>query len=397
MGTSASKPNAVSNSVGPEGYEVSFKGNAIVIGAGVSGLLAGYLLKKQGIDVQIIEASSRWGGRIRDAQEGFADFKVALGAEWCHSKMQMVGGHDALCPIFQDITDGKSQAHEIFPDKVQDLNVYKKGKVKKYGRWSADKYFFNLDGDNKFCSSSWVSVFEERVLPAVKDSIVYNCPVTDINYENDKVVVKTQNDATYEAGKVVVCLPISILQKEMITFTPPQPAEQVADIKKVNMVPGCKVFMEFREKFYPHFLLMKDFTKKGYEHMYFDETVGKNSQKNILTAVYIGDETYKEVTSEGTNDEKIQEFMLKTLDGIFDGEASKQLLNCVVMDWTKEPFILGGVPDAEAKGYSKLKLSTPLANKVFFAGDAMNPDPHNCSFVQGACETSYIAVKKMLM
>ena len=56
----------------------------IIIGAGPAGLSSGYLLKQQGIDFEIIEASDRYGGRIRHNTE-FTDFPIPLGAEWLHS------------------------------------------------------------------------------------------------------------------------------------------------------------------------------------------------------------------------------------------------------------------------------------------------------------------------
>ena len=42
--------------------ECTFKGKVIVIGAGASGLVAGHILKEHGIEFQILEASSQFGG-----------------------------------------------------------------------------------------------------------------------------------------------------------------------------------------------------------------------------------------------------------------------------------------------------------------------------------------------
>jgi monoamine oxidase len=377
--------------------ECTFKGKAIVIGAGASGLVAGKLLKENGAEVQIIEASSRFGGRIRDADPSFAPFRVAVGAEWVHAKHALMG-HDANCPIFEDITNNTSEEHEIFPDKVADLNVYQKGKMSKAG-WM-DKKIFNMDGDNKFKKSSWYNVLETRVLPSVWEDIIYEQQVTAINYEGDKVTVTTKDGTTYEADKVLVTVPIAILQKDVITFTPPMPAEKATALKKVKTLPGCKVFLEFKEKFYPHFVMMKPFTEGGWAHLYFDETVGKvhKEDKHIMCGVLLGDDVYKMITEKGTDDASIKDYCLKELDGIFDGKATANLLNYVVLDWTTQPYILQGIPDYEKLKPADLKdLATPIGNKVFFAGDGMNPDPHNNAYVQGACEASYVAVKKMLM
>ena len=126
MGGVCAGKKQIDISISPE--ECIFKGKVIVIGAGASGLVAGHILKEHGIEFQILEASSQFGGRIRDAEPSFADFRVAVGAEWVHAKNAIMG-HDANCPIFEDITNGKCAEHAIFPDKVQDLNVVKNGKV----------------------------------------------------------------------------------------------------------------------------------------------------------------------------------------------------------------------------------------------------------------------------
>jgi len=378
----------------------------LVIGAGVAGLTAGHLLKEQGTEFQILEASSRWGGRIKDA-DGFADFPIALGAEWVHSPQVFKAGdlygcfacffsdmvlHTADCPIFQDVTAGKSTDHAIFPDLVEDLNILQNGKVQPVS--AQVKKFFNVDGDNKFHSSSWVNVFDKRVVPGIRDHIVFNSPVTEINYQKDKVTVKTEAGTMYEADKVLVCVPVSILKQDRITFIPAQPPEKVAAIKKTKLTPGLKVFIEFKEKFYPHFLLMQSMDSSGY-YMYMDETVGKNSDKHILCLVVLGVEIYQRVTAKGSDDESIKQFVLNELDQIFDGKASANFIKSVIQNWAKEPFIEFGGPDTHDKDFDAKALAAPLDGKVFFAGDAMNPNSENNLYVQGACETAYIAVKAM--
>ncbi|TGN01032.1 flavin monoamine oxidase family protein [Leptospira yasudae] len=57
----------------------------IVLGGGISGLYASYLLGKTGIKVKLIEATDRLGGRIRTVADGSGNV-LDLGAEWIQNE-----------------------------------------------------------------------------------------------------------------------------------------------------------------------------------------------------------------------------------------------------------------------------------------------------------------------
>ena len=65
-----------------------FTGKVIIIGAGAGGLSAGYLLNQLGVDFEILEASSEFGGRMK-INTDFADFPIPLGAEWIETKIEI--------------------------------------------------------------------------------------------------------------------------------------------------------------------------------------------------------------------------------------------------------------------------------------------------------------------
>jgi len=46
-------------------FQTNFSGKVIIVGAGAAGLAAGYLLKRYGVDFEIIEAASVYGGRLK--------------------------------------------------------------------------------------------------------------------------------------------------------------------------------------------------------------------------------------------------------------------------------------------------------------------------------------------
>src|SRR3954468_16890685 len=60
--------------------------DAIVIGAGVAGLAAARELKRHGLDVIVLEARSRTGGRLHTIRERGWPIPIEAGAEFMHGK-----------------------------------------------------------------------------------------------------------------------------------------------------------------------------------------------------------------------------------------------------------------------------------------------------------------------
>ncbi len=82
---------ALSSTLSPARTLLNITGNSsgehvIVIGAGLGGLACAYELQKAGIDVTVLEARSRPGGRVRTYRDPFADDLYAeMGAEYVDS------------------------------------------------------------------------------------------------------------------------------------------------------------------------------------------------------------------------------------------------------------------------------------------------------------------------
>ena len=126
------------------------------------------------------------------------------------------------------------------------------------------------------------------------------------------------------------------------------------------------------------------------ECAYYNAAAGKNSTRHVLGLFTQGAKAER-YTSHGTDDELFA-YVLAELDEIFDGKASEHYLKHIVQDWTREPYIGGSYSQRKA---SAKKLAEPVANRVFFAGEAMNPNGKTIA-VHGASESAYSAVNAML-
>lgn len=87
--------------------------------------------------------------------------------------------------------------------------------------------------------------------------------------------------------------------------------------------------------------------------------------------------------------------MFQVLHGV-QREASARFVESLLVDWCKEPFIHGGysAPGPGNSGRQRSELGSPVAGRVFFAGEATNSNLNNCA--HGAMETADRAAKEVL-
>lgn len=359
----------------------SFKGKVIIVGAGAAGMAAGFLLESQGVDYQILEAAPIYGGRLKKASS-FADFPLDLGAEWIHVE-----------PTVLNEIANKSRFDSQFETMTynpKSILSWKNGKLKSHN------YIKNLYSEWKFKRATWFDFFEQNIVPEIHGNILVNKPVVEINYDTEKVWLKTADQQLYAADKVLLTVPIKILQKDIIAFQPKLSPEKKSALKGVFMGDGIKIFIEFKERFYPDILAFGNIFKALIEEEKFvyDAAFNKDSTKNILGLFAINEKAsvYTNLKSE----EQIVSKFLGELDEIFAGQASSNYLNHIVQNWSQEPYIQGAYSyafDGNKKDMIRT-LSEPLNEKVYFAGEALSVN--NQAMVQGACESAYHMVATMM-
>ena len=364
--------------------EVNFNGKVLVIGAGSAGLIAGHILKKYNIDFQIIEASPVFGGRVKKI-EGFADFPIDLGGEWIHTDPSV------LARLLNDPeSEGKIDIVRYSPEEVY---IWKNNQLRRRN------FFSNFYGEYKFKSSTWYDFFDQHIVPGIQSNIIFNAPVKEIDYSSDRVVVKTENNDTYEADKVLVTVPLKILQNNFISFQPALPQDKTNALNEVRMPDGIKVFMEFSEKFYPDIVLDggigEIMDEASGDKAFYDIAFRKDTSHNVLALFAVGDAA--SVYTNMAREEDIVNRALSELDMMFNGKASETFIKHVIQNWSKEPFIKGSYSHYDNETSYKDVIQTlkePVDNKVFFAGEAYYADDY--ATVHGAGESAYAAMERIL-
>ncbi|MEL6132168.1 MAG: NAD(P)/FAD-dependent oxidoreductase [Bacteroidota bacterium] len=372
--TSCSQSSLFAEDVTP-----TFTGKVLIVGAGSAGLMAGYLLKQYNVDFQILEASSVFGGRVKKI-EAFADFPIDLGAEWIHTNPQILN---------QLLNDEEKEVDiETIRYNPKTLMLWDDGKLKKRS------FYAQFYGEDKFASTTWYDFFDQYIVPSIADRITYDSPVAEINYSGTSISVINTAGARYEADKVIVTVPLTVLQDGDIQFSPAYPQAKVEAMNQVTMPDGIKVFMEFSERFYPDMLgfgaLGEFLSSSEGEKLYYDAAFKKESDRNILGLFTVGD--ISSVYTQIPTDEELIRFILAELDEIFEGKASQTFVKHISQNWSATPFIRGSYTHYEDYSVQQV-LAEPIDSKIYFAGEAY---PEASSTVHGAAMSSYTAVEAIL-
>ncbi|MGB1248499.1 MAG: flavin monoamine oxidase family protein [Chitinophagales bacterium] len=326
----------------------NFSGKVIIIGAGAAGMTAGHLLAQQNIEFEILEAKSTYGGRMK-INNDFTDFPIPLGAEWLHTKF------DVLKEITNN-TDIELEMKEYNPNDS-------------YGTWQNGVLSMDNLGeseDKKFINSSWLDFYEEYVLPMIEQKITYNTPVTSIDYTEDKIIVNTPNKQ-YTADKVILTAPLKMLQTGIIDFNPVFSNEKIDAINTAKVWEGIKVFIEFSDNFYPTFTEFTISPESDGQVAYYDAAYGQNTNKNILGLFAVGIPAQNYIS---LSDSDRIAYILNELDTMFSNQASTAYIKHTTQNWVDEPYIEGAYLTDHEDWKKVKKLGKSVADKIYFAGEA---------------------------
>lgn len=347
----------------------------IIIGAGAGGLTAGHLLRQRGIDFEILEASSSFGGRMKRTKD-FADFPIPLGGEWLHVE--------------------KGVLSEIVNDSSVRINVETTpyNSAVDYGLFEGNQVSIAEIGftiDQKFINSTWFDFFEEYIVPSVETQIRYNKVIQTIDYSGSRIIIKSA-DEEFTADRVIISVPIKILQNGSISFIPVLPDDKTEAINNVTVWDGCKAFIEFSEKFYPAFVAFDITPESDGQKLYYDAAYGQNTSQNILGLFAVGTGTIPYVQ---LSDSELIDYMLAELDDIFNGQASANYVKHIFQNWNEEPYANGAYIYDDEDWRRIRTLGESVDSKLYFAGDAYTSGD-DWSSVHAAARSAIRAINELV-
>ncbi|MCB1144365.1 MAG: FAD-dependent oxidoreductase [Leptospiraceae bacterium] len=412
-----------------------------IIGAGVSGLVASYKLNRAGMDSILFEAGASYGGRLK-SNLTLSDFPIELGAEFIHgnhsSHYEIVKKSNAsifnsnqlddFYFIGNDLKDETQLDNDetfqkvlsflkrSIPKHTKDISVRDYLKSKKI----QDEYHFLIEGllseqfgtdlskiSVKYLSKPYQNYFKDQIhflqknrslLSVIEEvyaskfqKILFNFPVKKIDYSTDKVIISGDSDRSYEVDKVIVTVPISVLQSESIKFDPGLPGEILSSIGSIGMDQGMKFTLKFNERFWEK--TTGKIVSPGLVPIYYPSGHFRSTSNNILMGSLSGKKYHDLI---GSSSSPLPE-ILKDLDSIFGSNtASRKNTDGIFMDWGKEEYIRGvrSYP-SQKENQSRALLSKPIDDKVYFSGEAVDNNGY-FGTISGAINSALSAVDYIL-
>ena len=203
----------------------------LIIGGGLSGLLTGYRLKKEGVPFQILEARDRVGGRIHTIN-GTSNTPVEMGATWFTDQHKNLIG--LLNELELDYFDQHMDSSVLF----QSSNTSPIQSIKIPSQPSS----YRIAGG----TSHLIETLLERL---DKKDILLNQPVKSIKYTVNSVQVTANK--VFEGLQVVLAIPPKLWSKR-IDFEPSLPQQLIGIAQQTHtwMEDSIKVALTYDHPFW---------------------------------------------------------------------------------------------------------------------------------------------------
>ncbi|MEP7291795.1 MAG: NAD(P)/FAD-dependent oxidoreductase [Chloroflexota bacterium] len=218
-----------------------------------------------------------------------------------------------------------------------------------------------------------------------------NTVVSSIDWEDDPVVVTTCTGETHRAERVLITLPLGVLQAGNVHFSPELPAEKQAAIDMLVMGPALKLIYRFAKPVLPPGMMA--LYSATNPPMWWQPSTGHDTDVTIMTAFVTGDWA-RELHAEG--EEGALEHGFQTLQRELGRELPRPL-DAVMVNWIDDPFALGGYSVAPpGAANAREMLAQPTGERLFWAGEATAPNAWS-STVHGAYASGRRAAAEILV
>lgn len=395
--------------------------HVLVVGAGVSGLTAARILHDAGVEVTVLEARDRLGGRTWTAEVGpatvdlgaawihgtegnpMSDFAAAAGLEWTPDRIrwarlydrtsgQVLG--DAGWATMDEATTGFTRALPDLEAELGDSTVAEArdrwlddqgltGLDQRLARHAIDQWMVELtygspvdrtglgwfwdepelDGGDQFPVGGyggWVDALAEGL------DVRLGHPVTEVLRSDDGVVLVAGGER-FTGTHALVTVPLGVLREGTIAFDPPLSAARQAALERLDTGNLEKVVLVWDEAWWGGSLEYVDTDASGAFPEFYDVT--ELAGAPTLVGLY-GGRFSREVQADWT-DEQIVQGAIEVLERAWARDVPAPTHHAVTR-WTTDPYARGAYsylpPGASPDDLDT--LAEPEGERLLFAGEA---------------------------
>lgn len=385
--------------------------DVVVIGAGAAGIAAARDLRRAGLDVALIEASDRIGGRVVTDMSIFGQ-PYDRGAHWLHSQdsnpfvsygrankfdiyrapsaeVMYVGDRLASAEearayqaaygrAMQAILAAGAAGQDVAPASViPDLGPWAPTVNFRIGGYEMAKdldsfsiadWYTGAGGEDAYCREGFGTLFAHSARDVAVDLGV---TARTLRYGGPGVEVDTDS-GTITARAGICTVSMGVLQAGHLRFDPPLPPPKQEAIGQLTMGHYTHVALQFRDNFF-------GVGEDGYFSYKIETSVDGDPEGFAalvdasgtgITYCDLGGAFARQMAQEGKP--ATLDFVLTELKGIFGTRVEAALMAHDVTGWSTDPRFEGAYASAEPGGAgSRAVMRAPVAERLWFAGEAL--------------------------
>jgi monoamine oxidase len=418
--------------------------DVVVLGAGMSGLAAARDLVRAGLDVMVLEARDRVGGRIHTLHEQ-APHGLEIGAQMIHgtraptwalvkefgletrpliewSRWGFSPRTGFLKPdpvqqraVMERLTEGYHHyrggdiSYQQFLDSLKMSEKDRDSVSEEALSWAAEPDEISLRAAIED-SATWEAYIDQnyqvvggydqipkKMAESLGGRVRLSTVVTGVAWTPDGVLVTCEREGkseTLRARRAVVTLPIGILQTGRPAFTPELPAWKRRSIDALHMGRVVVVYLLFDDWFWRDPKTgRKGWSSRAGRISFWDPHPTGRGMPGLQG--WITGSAAQELSDLGEK-AGIQRALDWVEEALPRSGARRRLQWSYLRDWVRDPYALGCYSYTRPGGYGQRAiLATPVRGVLYFAGEATENPPHYQT-VHGAYNSGRRAAREIL-